>query len=587
MTFSTPQAPDEFRTRKVELVLQQLDSLPTLPAIAVRLLNLTGAPDAKMQEVAQLIAADAALTSKVLTLVGSAAIGVRQPVTTVQQAVVLLGFDTIRNLVLSVKVFEAFQHESGAKPSGQFNRQEFWKHSLAVATAAEMLATRCRQHIVPSDAFVCGLLHDLGKVAFDTVMPKSFERVVEIATLTRGDIADAERRIIGLDHGVAGKRLAEAWNFPTLIMQVIWLHGAAPMSIPPGIVSTAMVQLVGLADMLVRRQHIGFSGNYIFPFDTRQYAQPLALSDGDVQAVTEQLADHLEERARAIGLYDVESRQIYLESIANANAELGRVNQVLAGQNRKLAARSQCFEMLTQFCQRVIPAASPAQLLTEIGHVAHEFLEADRLVLFSQDPDQRIGEVLTFNPHATVHDSFLMQMPPHGGDQRVGRPGSEFVRPASPQVDWLLERAESFLGQRRCWFMPIMCGAEPIGGIAWPAKPGGNTYAGVSDLLLVSQSWGMTLRMAQIREQQNVLTEALRGVQPRTGGDAAAARPGEIPRQPGRDGRGSRPRDEQSAGGGLRAGAVAGAQACRCGAEAGCEPHRRSRATGSARSLPT
>src|SRR6185436_6101021 len=101
--------PDEIKTRKVELVLQQLDALPTLPAIVVRLLSLTNANDSKIQEVVQLLSADQSLTGKLLSLAGSAAAGVRVPVTSVQQAVVLLGFDTVRNLALSVKVFETFQ----------------------------------------------------------------------------------------------------------------------------------------------------------------------------------------------------------------------------------------------------------------------------------------------------------------------------------------------------------------------------------------------------------------------------------------------------------------------------------------------
>ena len=202
----------------------------------------------------------------------SAAVGLRQPVTTVRQAVVMLGFETLRNLVLSVKVFEAFgvdraedegqSDEQEGRPKGRdggFKRADFWKHSLAVATFCRALAPQCRPALSAHDAFVCGLLHDLGKVAFDAVMPKSFGRVVEVATLTRGDIADVERRVIGLDHGVAGKRLAEAWHLPELITQVIWLHGAAPMSIPAEISSARMVQLVGLADMVAaRRQHIGF-----------------------------------------------------------------------------------------------------------------------------------------------------------------------------------------------------------------------------------------------------------------------------------------------------------------------------------------
>ncbi len=509
---------DEIKTRKVELVLQQLDSLPTLPAIAMRLLTLTGNPEAKIQEVVSLLSADQSLTSKLLSLASSSASGVRTSITSVQQAVVMLGFETLRNLVLSLKVFEVFQN---AEDQGQeqfesaFNRAEFWKHSLAVATAAEMLAGRCKTKLNIHDAFVCGLLHDIGKVAFDTAMPKSFSRVVEAAVLTRGDVADIERRIIGLDHALAGKRLAEAWNLPQLITQVMWLHGspppASPSSAKQGVINPQMVLVVGLADMLVRRQHIGFSGNFLFPYDTAQFTQPLGLSEHDIHEVTSQLTEALEVRARAIGLYDVESKQLYLQSIANANAELGRVNQQLAMQNRKLGARSTCFEMMTGFYQRIVPSASPAQLLMEIGNVAHQFLDSHKLVLFSQDPDQAVGEVLQFDPTAGGHDSFLMNMPAHAGDQRVGRVNQNFTRPASPQLDWLLERVQQFLGTNNCWFMPLLCGGEGVGGVVWVAKETGNSMTGLADLVLVSQAWGMTLRTAQVREQQNILTESLAG----------------------------------------------------------------------------
>ncbi len=511
MSQAVLQLPDELRARKVELVLQQLDSLPTLPAVVVRLLTLTGSAQSKIKEVVELISLDPSLTGKILSLVQSASNGVRSSITSVHQAVVMLGFETIRNMVLSVKVFEAFQTDAALAPATRFDRAAFWKHSLAVATAAEMLAGHCTPKVSPHDAFVCGLLHDLGKVAFDSAMPKSFDRAVEVATLTRGDISDTERRIIGIDHSVAGKRLAEAWNLPVIITQTIWLHGAAPMNMPGGIVNPALVQLIGLADTMARRQHIGFSGNYLFPFETSQFQDLLGLTEEQIAATTEGLTEQLEKKAKAIGLYDVQSRQLYLESIANANAELARMNQAMAVQNRKLSVRSICFDLLTKFYQRIVPAASPAQLLTEIANVAHEFLGSTRLVLFSQDPDQPVGEVLTFDSEAVTHDSFLMQMPKYGGDQRVNRPSNQqdFVRPAVPQLEWLLERVQSYVGSERCWFMPLMCGTEPVGGVLWTSAAESTPINGVADLPMVSQSWGMTLRMAQVREQQNVLTEAL------------------------------------------------------------------------------
>ena len=164
------------------------------------------------------------------------------------------------------------------------------------------------------------------------------------------------------------------------------------------------------------------------------------------------------------------------------------MNQQLAMHNRKLAMRSACFEMMTRFYQRIVPAASPAQLLSEIGNVAHQFLDSPRLVLFSQDPNQTlrggagegaasdgatiIGDVLTYDPTQSVQDSFLMSMPPYGGDHRLhgSRVGQDFIRPAHPQFDWLLDRVQAFLGTSQCWFMPLLCGNEPVGGILWVAK---------------------------------------------------------------------------------------------------------------------
>src|SRR5207237_8639109 len=148
---------------------------------------------------------------------------------------------------------------------GQFNREDFWKHSIAVACCAELLADKLSDtSVTASEAFVCGLLHDLGKVALDTILPKSFNRVVEGADLLRGNIADLERNIIGLDHLVVGKRLAERWKLPANIRDAIWLHGQLPQALPNTVRSPNLVNLITLADLLVREQHLGYSGNYTF-----------------------------------------------------------------------------------------------------------------------------------------------------------------------------------------------------------------------------------------------------------------------------------------------------------------------------------
>src|SRR3954465_12026729 len=153
------------RDKRVELILQQLEELPTLPAVAVRVLQLTGeGSTSSTNDVVRVISSDPALSARILALTYRADRGVRDDVKTIDRAVSLLGFDAVRNAVLAVAVFQALSSpEAGEPAAGHFNREAFWIHSLAVACCAELLAEAAgvTLGVTPSEAFLCGLLHDL------------------------------------------------------------------------------------------------------------------------------------------------------------------------------------------------------------------------------------------------------------------------------------------------------------------------------------------------------------------------------------------------------------------------------------------
>jgi two-component system cell cycle response regulator len=168
----------EPRDKRVELILQSLEGLPTLPTVAIQLLEATGSRSSTTGEIVRLIESDPALTTRIMKLVHRAELGAGPGVNTVERAVILLGLEAVRDAVLAVSVFEVFQ-SPGVRP-GTFDRDEFWKHCIAVACGAELLAESMAKsggrgpRVDPSEAFICGLLHDLGKVALDAALPKSF-----------------------------------------------------------------------------------------------------------------------------------------------------------------------------------------------------------------------------------------------------------------------------------------------------------------------------------------------------------------------------------------------------------------------------
>src|ERR1700752_5355920 len=120
----------DMREKRVELILQQLEELPTLPAVAVRVLEVTSNDSSSAKEVVDLISSAPALTARILQLVHRADAGVRGEVNSIDRAVVLLGFDAVRSAVLAVSVFQAFAGVP-ERPAAHFERGEFWKHCVA------------------------------------------------------------------------------------------------------------------------------------------------------------------------------------------------------------------------------------------------------------------------------------------------------------------------------------------------------------------------------------------------------------------------------------------------------------------------
>jgi putative nucleotidyltransferase with HDIG domain len=163
---------------------------------------------------------DQALTAKTLRLANSSSFGLQVKVTTIQQAITYLGFQTTRNLITAAAVTGCF---SSGRCAG-FDDKAFWRHSIAVAACARALARRMRFN--QDYAFTAGLLHDIGRLVLVTAAPQAYTEVVEWRLRHDGGWQDAERAVLGVDHVEAGMALAGHWNFSDTMRQAIAFHHA-------------------------------------------------------------------------------------------------------------------------------------------------------------------------------------------------------------------------------------------------------------------------------------------------------------------------------------------------------------------------
>ncbi|MDA0749049.1 MAG: HDOD domain-containing protein [bacterium] len=206
--------------QRLRRVTEKIIGLPTLPTIITQLIGLLGNPKSSARQVAQLISTDQALTAKILKVANSAFYGFPREIATVQLAIVVLGFEQVKNLSLSVAVLKRF---SKGTEHRLFDRQRFWDHAIACGVAGRLLARKF-QPKMEGEAFVAGVLHDIGKLILIEYFAEEFSQALELAEAEEMSIAEAEEQVLGVTHADVGGWLAEKWNLPPALVQALAFH---------------------------------------------------------------------------------------------------------------------------------------------------------------------------------------------------------------------------------------------------------------------------------------------------------------------------------------------------------------------------
>jgi putative nucleotidyltransferase with HDIG domain len=267
----------------LERIASEVDDLPALPQITAQVIKLTEDPDSTVQDLGDLICQDQALTTKVLRLANSAYYGFPRRIGTVTQALIILGFNTIRSLVMAASVHNVLAREVAGYALGQ---GELWRHSIGVAIGARMLSkrTRCSS---PEQAFVAGLVHDIGKVILSLYVKDDFEAIMRLVQ-EGTPFMTAEEQVLGFGHAAVGARVAEKWNLPPALVKAIAGHHTLGRGEPDDLTA-----LVHVADALCLMMGVGLGGDgLLYPLKP-EALDKLNLGQADLEAVMSELADSL------------------------------------------------------------------------------------------------------------------------------------------------------------------------------------------------------------------------------------------------------------------------------------------------------
>jgi len=268
----------ELLTGEPPLVVERIHELPTLPDIYQRLAATIDNPFSSIWEIERIVRQDPVITTRLLHFVNSPLYCLNTPVSTVADAIRTVGYDALKQLILTTSVIDMFQQEA----YGPLLQPAFWEHCLGTAAAARQLAMWVGEEH-PEEFFVAGLLHDIGKLIHNQYVADKFRTALGLAETERLTLETAERRVLGFSHTQTGGFLVHRWGLSPAIQRAIAYHHSP--AVPDILSPTLHEHVVHCADLISISLGLGISGSYHFPPFVPLSWEVLRLSSGHLSEV--------------------------------------------------------------------------------------------------------------------------------------------------------------------------------------------------------------------------------------------------------------------------------------------------------------
>lgn len=257
-------------------IFEKMDTIPTLPVIINKLNNVIYNPQTSAKEVSKILSMDPALSSKILRIVNSAFYGLPNRITSITHAIIMLGFNAVKNIAISSSVLDVFKKEA----ENVELLKDIWRHSIGVASASKVIAKNLGQ-IVLDEFFMSGLLHDIGYIALFVYQYEKFLEFMDKCNSSNDSAIVIEKSIFGYDHQEVGGYLFQKWNMPRLLEEAVSFHHIPLLAREHNFA----VNIICVADNIARALSLGSAGDIYVYSVPEELVETLNLNNLNWEAV--------------------------------------------------------------------------------------------------------------------------------------------------------------------------------------------------------------------------------------------------------------------------------------------------------------
>ena len=485
--------------QQVELAVSRLETLSSLPCVAVQLLRqLSQGPNSALAEI---IESDAALTAKILSVAGEQSINLAAEKFSISQITSKLPTEIVRDVVLSAKPVGIQENDADRT----LPRKQLAIHNIAVACCAKEIATVTSSQINSQLAYTAGLLHDIGKLALDAAMPKSFIKIVEEAKSESCSANTIEQKHLGIDHTILGKRLAAKWRLPNEIILAIWLHHSDTETIVNEMPEAKIAQIVQLADCIARQCDIGQSGSYDIVDSIEQIADSLEITQKQLEQIYRNLPEMVEQKSKALGLDLPNQSAAYCDAIHTTAVQLAQQQAKGLQENRQLETTSSHFDFITEFLSNIDSASNVIEITQRFAVAWMKFYQTGPVCLYLGDSRFPAVAVDGLAESKVIY----LSVPDETSAIPKAMQDKFAILNAYDHVGWLLEQTDIEFNSSHTKIIPLLSGNKAIGAIVFELRYPADAELFVKNFKVVTSIAGAVLDVATAWDNQEKLVERL------------------------------------------------------------------------------
>ncbi len=493
---------DATASRKVELAIGELGLLSVPPCVAVQYLSKLLQGQFSPASVADVVECEPALAAGVLSLAQRLAAGPVEQRHAVRLVLDRLDADDVRNLLLKTKVTAGFEIEFADDQPALPSRKDLILHSLAVACCTRRIAEAAGSGIEPNLAYAAGLLHDIGKLALQDIMPKSLSAITKEAEATKSSLRKIEHQHLGTNHTLLGKQLAERWRLPEPIKLAIWLHHHDAAAFATTVPAAMLAVFVQAANSIARQAGVGASGSFNEPLPLDSIAESIGVDAQTLAQIRAELPQEVTRKSACLGLQTPQATARYCDLLAATAAQLSEKNAELSSEDRSLQTTASYLSFAQEFLRGVRSTIPAVDIAEDFAQRWQRFFQTGTVCLYlTAGPqngavDAAIVEALGHSHKTVVH------MPPDGS--LVPRPiaGKFLLVDARDHIDWLIEQLDVDFNRDQAKLLPLLSDGRVVGVLAFELNYPGDVGLFAEKFEMAASMAGTVLDLALTKESQ-------------------------------------------------------------------------------------